>query len=351
MYFLILHANLQVELANQEPPSGVHWKRQVYLVETFAKNQQYITLVSCRKHTPYILPPPPQRFRCPLLKSNLQKAIRRGNVDAAVATAWQLACQGSEERQELFRRLPIILLEDGFLNTHILPRLLWWLLATGKGWALSEDEWQRFLLDVAAIANIDFCPWREDVHRIVTNTSIPIDSLFDAPSSHQRTTALFAIWLRSRWGGMLGDIGMLRGLFHLWMSRDSEAWSMAEQDPAESLLILAPLDTLHFDVTQHALPEAVDHHCVSHMSFELSQLAFAPKQDIEKALWLYRSRLNFRRVFRAYQQVTNDTDVASQNLFRRIEMYLASFVRKAWLPVIDTKKKQQRSMWHFIREI
>jgi hypothetical protein len=347
MHYFILHSNFSVELSQKEPSSGVRWKMPVYVGESYIDSEKTLTLIATFPKAPYIPPKPSRYYQTAVLKSNLQKAVRRGAIDAAVATAWQLVQQGFNDIRELFRRLPIILLEDGFLNSHILPRLVWWLLATGKGWICSEGEYQRLMLDVAAMASVETCGWREIP--VKTHATMDIDRILRTASANQQA-ALFAIWLRSRWGGMLADVGLLRSLFHTWSSpqqRDAAAWSIANTDPNESCILLAPLESLRFDVRSHALPEAVDYHCLPYMSAELATLVGASKTEIEEALWVFRSSPNVRRVFQEQGSHTPEPN-ADACLFKRLEPHLGRFVQKGWAPIPPPSAPKQMSFHAFI---
>ena len=71
-----------------------------------------------------------------VLKSNLQKCVRRGLVSKAVKSAYAIWCISP---MELLRRLPIIIVED----TSPFPGLItltWYMMAVSKGYVLSSDE-------------------------------------------------------------------------------------------------------------------------------------------------------------------------------------------------------------------
>jgi len=68
------------------------------------------------------------RFSVPVLKSILQKSIRRRRPKPSVRLAMELA---DKSFGELIRRLPIICLEDSFLH-HEFPFLVWLMIAYSK---------------------------------------------------------------------------------------------------------------------------------------------------------------------------------------------------------------------------
>jgi hypothetical protein len=70
------------------------------------------------------------KFSVPVLKSILQKSIRRRRPKPSVRLAMELA---DKSFGELIRRLPIICLEDSFLH-HEFPFLVWLMIACSKVW-------------------------------------------------------------------------------------------------------------------------------------------------------------------------------------------------------------------------
>lgn len=330
VYYTLL-PNFEVRLTTHALP-GTTWKAHVTFNAPLHNDGQrsIIIAASMETHIPYILPSPPVFYTTAVLKSNLQKAVRRGHVDAAVATAWQMARQGAAIQTELFRRLPIILLEDTLLHADILARWVWWMLASTRGWVLSEDEWSQLLLDVAFVANTEAWGFRERQEK-TDKTQSPA-ALFDSrtPYTDSQKAALFALWARSQWGGMLGDMAFLRALYATWAARDPKGtlWRLATMtDPStESLILLAPLDVLQFSVADHGLPEAVDFHCVPHMVYEIAQRVGAPKHDVQAAIWSCRSSVNCRS-FVSSDAHTADTS-GHQDLFAKMDF--KPYVRRAW---------------------
>lgn len=347
-YFTLL-PNFEVRLTTHALP-GTTWKAHVTFRDPLqASGERSLILASTQTiHTPYIPPPPHQVYHAALLKSNLQKAVRRGHQEAAVATAWQLARQGPAEVTELLRRLPIILLEDTFLHAGILSRWVWWCLASSRGWVLSQYEWQQLLLDVAFIANTQVWSHRERLSK--TDATQSPSALFDAANMYTdaQKAALFALWARSQWGGMLGDMAFLRALFATWKSRDPKGtlWRLATTvDPCvESLLVLAPLETLDFSVKDHGLPEAVDFHCVPHMTSVLAEQLGATKADVQAAIWFCRSGINVR-VFVEDGTFEDEPAANLRDLFAR--MHFAPFVKKAWIPQ-QPPVRQQATLFRYM---
>ena len=98
-----------------------------------------------------------------LLKSGLQKNVRRCRVDEAVrcASALLSLADGDGRRvgeAELLRRLPIIALEDALPEPATLPATTWLMAAHAKGFVLRAPHHELLLQLVARLAA---APWRE----------------------------------------------------------------------------------------------------------------------------------------------------------------------------------------------
>ena len=87
-------------------------------------------------------------FDIEILKSNLQKAIRRKLVDISLSTAYTILVQ---DKTHLLRRLPIIALEDSTINFQDFTYLIWLLVADSKGYKLTNYDINRILSIVESI--------------------------------------------------------------------------------------------------------------------------------------------------------------------------------------------------------
>jgi hypothetical protein len=300
-------------------------------------DSEYITLVAQIPLTPYIIPISKHSYSVPVLKSNLQKAVRRGNSDAATSTVYQLLQQGHESQTELFRRLPIILLEDTLLQTSILSRWTWWMMAHSKGWKLSLPEIQQLLGDIVWI-----CGSKHRDH--LSKQESPISLLgLDAIQCIQKKTALFSIWIRSHWGGMNGDMAWLRGLFTSWLSRTSE-WSFVSSECPPAQPIPNSLELLDI----HKLPEAIDFHCCTAMKSDLANRYGISESEIQEAIWWHRSELNVRTwISNSHSEYGVSKRIETKPVFARIEKDLQVYIQRMW----KGKKSEsfQTSLFQFIK--
>eukprot|EP00742_Colponemidia_sp_Colp-10_P014940 GILJ01017019.1.p1 GENE.GILJ01017019.1~~GILJ01017019.1.p1 ORF type:complete len:432 (+),score=71.11 GILJ01017019.1:180-1298(+) len=153
-----------------------------------------------------------------MLKSALQKNVRMCRPVAAVRTAIQLLRVSVDD---LLRRLTIIVLEDSILHPA-LPLLTWMMMASARGFILSTPFVElilRIVHDVAAVRVRDHIPYR-------TEGSIKDSDLWTLWDESQRfpmedCALLKSILIRAHFGGMPGDVLMLKRFALVWNQRFS----------------------------------------------------------------------------------------------------------------------------------
>eukprot|EP00743_Colponemidia_sp_Colp-15_P013887 GILK01016294.1.p1 GENE.GILK01016294.1~~GILK01016294.1.p1 ORF type:complete len:436 (+),score=73.45 GILK01016294.1:177-1310(+) len=153
-----------------------------------------------------------------VLKSALQKNVRMCRPVAAVRSAIQLLRVSVDD---LLRRLTIIVLEDSILHPA-LPLLTWIMMASARGFTLSTPFVElilRIVHDVAAVRVRDHIPYR-------TEGSIKDSDLWTLWDESQRflmqdCALLKSILIRAHFGGMPGDVLMLKRFALVWNQRFS----------------------------------------------------------------------------------------------------------------------------------
>lgn len=175
-----------------------------------------------------LIPPPGPAdwYSVSLLKSNLQKAVRRRCRRAAVRTAWQLMRQ---DMNEFLRRMPVIIVEDSLLHPQY-DKLVWLMCAFTKGFRLFSLRMVAMLLqlvaDTASMGVRDFtsCPaeaaqlpvaevirkWFRSLPRVASNA-------VDCGTSPW--SLVLALLARRAFGGMSFDIHMLECAASMWFGR------------------------------------------------------------------------------------------------------------------------------------
>jgi hypothetical protein len=318
--YLLLSSDLTVSF--QDSVGSTCWKREVKFPEPY-KGVKTVILASEIPMTPHIFSSVP-RFHTSVLKSNLQKAVRRCLPEAAIATAQQMAAQG--DVTELLRRLPIILLEDTLLNVPILSRWIWWMLADSKGWVLSSREWAQLATDLTCLPN-----YRDHLRKHT-------DSVDTNILTNGHDLALFSIWARSQWGGMKGDIAFLQALLLDWNTRGEDIWLLGRvlEPPSPP----TSFQQLPFSVAKHGLPEAVDFHCCPSMLADFAKQFAMSEQDIQEIIWFHRSESNKRPWFltTCSPKLPNPTVFAAMNF--------DPYVKRMWKSL--PSKPKQTTLFSFL---
>eukprot|EP00931_Biecheleriopsis_adriatica_P102763 TRINITY_DN77699_c0_g1_i1.p1 TRINITY_DN77699_c0_g1~~TRINITY_DN77699_c0_g1_i1.p1 ORF type:complete len:378 (-),score=60.41 TRINITY_DN77699_c0_g1_i1:103-1236(-) len=268
-----------------------------------------------------------------LVKSNLQKAMRRGLVDTAVASASYLL---AHEPTELMRRLPNVLVEDVGVFAD-LGKLTWLMMAVQSGYKLRVTDAQFVLAVVAAAAS----------HPMQTECPVASEDEMEAAVSRFASAACdssglvacgddllaHCLTMRACYGGMGGDLKMLLGLAareSTWRSHVVGACMSSScsacHGPAWGQAL--PL--------QHQLGAAVDFHCsdivTRLMAYLRSRGGPVPsEEDVKSAMWTYRSSVNVRGVKATSERpVWWDSEVESQ---------LSHFSRIIWTTRSEPRSK------------
>mmetsp|Transcript_21545 Transcript_21545/g.59887 ORF Transcript_21545/g.59887 Transcript_21545/m.59887 type:complete len:429 (+) Transcript_21545:234-1520(+) len=152
--------------------------------------------------------PPPGCTNVSLLKSLLQKAVRRRNKRAATWAAFSLL---QLDPTALLRRLPIIMLEDTVLHES-LPAIVWMMAAHSKGWQLGRGH-AVWLLNVAATL-CDIPAW--DIPGSDTEVMTDSQVIQRWRGLEPQCSLLLSLKARLAFGGMACDLSMLRWQVNKW---------------------------------------------------------------------------------------------------------------------------------------
>ncbi len=218
----------------------------------------------------------------PLLKSNLQKAIRRCNKDITLTTSIALL---EKDPLSFLRRLPIIFVEDVCL-LESLPIIIWFMMA--------DKEYKLTNFDIKLILNIviNLChntsffdykmnTWKEEYsvyeHKDLQN--LPIHN------------ELLGLYYRSLYGGMKGDIKLLQSALNYYILNPEQICSTNFDN----------IDLTYLPSFVELIPEAIDFHPFPHI---LSQIKKNIKEKcdidmkeehIKMCIWFAESGINVRK--------------------------------------------------------
>jgi hypothetical protein len=262
-----------------------------------------------------------------VIKSALQKAVRLGRAPCALRIIFHLV---KDSHQEAIRRLPIIVLEDAILHPSF-PFLVWLMAANAKGYRPSKDhisELLRITHEVASIKVRDFLPPTTAFNSPTTLSLSEIDNL---DLGEEESNLVRSILLRASFGGMEGDVKMLKGYVSYWTARfqgrcDPPPTSTLPSSPSPSWLAYlkgifsslpapppqlispctigplrlgdVPLSSIDFHVS-NVIDKMMEDQRVISKAREITRGCWGEEGDAEaclrSAMWLFRSSLNVRR--------------------------------------------------------
>jgi hypothetical protein len=214
--------------------------------------------------------PSPNRINhdMPLLKSNLQKAIRRKRTDIAVPT---LIAMLAISPIEVFRRLSVIFIEDVCLMSSI--SIVVWLMMCDTDYILKK-------VDVFLLVNIVMSLCETDEYFADS------DDIKEYAGGHreicEQDDAILAVYYRSKYGGLKGDMAMLRRAITYYLKGGK---------------IVEPrwTQTVRFSNKVLIMPEAIDFHPYPNLLWNITKVIKVPRDVVKMTIWNVESGLNVRK--------------------------------------------------------
>jgi hypothetical protein len=261
--------------------SNVNWKDGGYPVTLCCSDVP--------NNTPFVIPKETVYHNVALIRSLLQKCVRRQLTDLALRTAWHFI---KMDAQAFIRRLFVIMLED--VDIHpCLSTIVWLTSATSKGYSLTESQvkWLMGIVKYLCEDSRKFYRGRLygdklDIRRLLRN--IGVSHVDDS-----QRDVLYSILFRSGYGGLPGDLCMFYDYAVTWL----EKFTLGQQ------LMCPPIQELSLNFSPLKLQEiltdgvvvSADFHCFPQILTTLVEYfpQFTELQ-IKKAIWEYSSKINTR---------------------------------------------------------
>ena len=208
----------------------------------------------------------------PVLKSNLQKAVRKQNREEAVRTALEMLAL---DRMELFRRLPIISVEDTSLIEK--TSVIVWLMMAGERGPMLRKIAQFVARYVISLCD---CP-----------TYFP-NQFMENSQSHSELIKtdyggdIASLRIRESYGGMKGDMSMLSNAVAYYSDTPANVYSLVNS----SFELPNILDFDHI-----VLPEAIDFHPCSWILKKLTEKTALDNGSLRTIIWFGDSAANVRK--------------------------------------------------------
>ena len=211
----------------------------------------------------------------PLLKSNMQKAIRRGHADIAVASALAIL---QKNPLQLLRRLPIIYIEDVCLHDSY-PFIVWLMMADKEYKMTHADTWM-ILQIVNLLAE---CPlfYPGDIDDNDCSKKPPLSHAWLQDKSEH--SLLLSLYYRMQYGGMKCDVKMLERAIYYYMEHPDKIMHGFLSNP------------LIIDANLEILVEAIDFHPFPSLLNDISRMTGLEKELIKEFIWFVESAYNRRK--------------------------------------------------------
>lgn len=247
----------------------------------------------------------PTDVSIPILKSNLQKAVRRFESDIAMASAAAILWYGKDGFIELVRRLGIIYIEDVCLIDHYCI-VCWLMMASAKSYVPSYlDEWILIQIagDLARTTHVyeDVDSHSGDVNKIHKN-------VHELQTSND---AIKCVYLRSLYGGMKGDMVMLQRSVCNYINGDESynvsCWEEIERCVPDELEILSV---------------AIDFHPLPHMLSWIEKQSNVSRDTIKQMIWFVYSGVNYRKKW----TMDKSNEYSARPEFQIIKPYIQTFI-------------------------
>lgn len=215
------------------------------------------------------------KYDLPLIKSNLQKAIRRNHNNIAIQSAIVLIQMSPIE---LLRRLPIIYIEDVCLMDSY-PIIVWLMMADKNYDKLTKMDIDTILNVVNALCNC------KDYFNYIKN-DLSYDFTHENLQFCDGSDELLSLYYRSQYGGLKGDIKMLNVAIDYYKMNPLEIKKTEYNN----------IDYNSIDNEIEVLIESIDFHCYPQMLTMLNKMTKIDKETIKTFIWVVDSGYNARKL-------------------------------------------------------
>ena len=242
------------------------------------------------------------KYNVSILKSNLQKCIRRSKVKKSIKTANYLL---NLDPNELLRRLAIIYIEDVILYKYF-TNIVWYMAAVSKDYLLSAQDKLIILNIVKHLASYQI---KENIN---SNVNLNYSEYFSNINSKIYKNNFHSIWslvLRQKYGGMKGDMNLIKGCLKLYSNKDITV---------NQIDIFQPLECKLKFTNKDILLEAIDFHCSKIIEFLIKKNKLDYNeyyQEYKKCIWYNRSCITNKKIINE-----TDIDCLIDNRFELYEM-------------------------------
>lgn len=219
-------------------------------------------------------------YSVPLLKSNLQKAIRRCNTSVAIQTTLAIL---QKNPLELLRRLPIIYIEDVCLMDSY--PIIVWLMMADKEYSLTNTDYDIILNIVKSLCECKEYYESEPFEKDPGYSREMLEKYENSEGPCVLRDSLISIYIRSNYGGMKGDIELLKSSIGYYIKNPKK-------------IVKTKYNTIDYENIEKnikLLDESIDFHPFPQMLNYLSKHTNLNKSTIKKCIWFVESGYNSRK--------------------------------------------------------
>lgn len=223
-----------------------------------------------------------------LIKSNLQKAVRRKCATVAMASAIALL---QKSPLQLLRRLPIIMLED-VCAMDSLPILVWLMIALSRTDIYSLTNEDKYVIVqivnnmclVDSTVEIEECDMVEWTHRMIdsSNATPTADGII-------KKDVCLSLFYREKYGGLKPDLKLLNNAVTFYNSLECSQ----EKDIKKTDWYL----DVHLPHVLEIMVEAIDFHSFPSILKLMSMKTGICETEIKHAIWTAESAVNLRKTY------------------------------------------------------
>ena len=228
-----------------------------------------------------------REYSIPLLKSGIQKAVRRRLSDHAVALSQQMLLQSRDSLLQFLRRISIINIEDSLLHPQLIALSTWCMMAVSKGYSLHQSTQLLLLQYIGEIADMSSRMCYEPINRQIR--------LKKTKPKSEADFVIKMLKIRKSYGGMPGDMKLIDSSVRYAQQYTEMFYSQQKLNPSDTTMKSHISEIPYSLQPAYQLHEAVDFHClgflVSKTAAECQSqgLSFATPSMIKSLWWKYRS--------------------------------------------------------------
>jgi hypothetical protein len=223
---------------------------------------------------PIVFPIMERKYESPMLKSNLQKAVRRKEIGVAISTSLAMLQQYP---LDFLRRLVIIGIEDVCLmNSYSIPV---WLMMAANDYTINCADIHILLQIVGSMCQCD-CVFDIDSQDLTNELAFTHEEL----QNQTEFNALLSLYYRSEYGGMKGDMQLLKTAIDYY-----------SKNPSEIQTTIFPVEYSVEDTNISILPETIDFHPFPFMLTVISKITKLETDEIRQLIWTTESCVNKRK--------------------------------------------------------